>query len=274
MKWFTADLHLSHANIIHHCNRPFNGPKEMDDTLIANINESVKEKDELYILGDIGFANPCDLKNYLKQIKCKNLYLIAGNHDKHVTQLQDIRAMFQWIMNYYELKVGFQKIVLFHYPITSWNGRYHGAWHLYGHVHGNNVPTIPYSFSYDVGVDNTNFKPVSFDMLKEMADKMAKEKEEVYNNGYGSRELDSGHSPGGRDSRGDSGGGKVHIGDFPGTNTDIPFGGAAPAVEITNIGPEQQSNNSAVQCGESPVGREEDSGIGIDAEDEVRGGFE
>lgn len=45
--WFTADLHLGHANIIKHCARPFSSCEEID-----NINKTVVPGDRLFIVGD------------------------------------------------------------------------------------------------------------------------------------------------------------------------------------------------------------------------------
>ncbi len=36
---------------------------------------------------------------------------------------------------YKEIKIGEEKVVLFHYPIKDWNGKDHGSIHLHGHTH-------------------------------------------------------------------------------------------------------------------------------------------
>lgn len=42
-------------------------------------------------------------------------------------------------------------------------------WHLYAHSHGT---LSPLGKSYDVGVDNNNYMPVSFDQVKEIMKKL------------------------------------------------------------------------------------------------------
>ena len=57
-----------------------------------------------------------------------------------------------------------QKIFLSHYAHRTWNHSFYGGWMLFGHSH-NTMPD--YGLSTDVGVDKWNYKPVSFDELKE-----------------------------------------------------------------------------------------------------------
>ena len=52
MKYYIADTHFGHENIMKHCNRPFDSVEEMDKTIIKHINEIVGPGDDLYILSD------------------------------------------------------------------------------------------------------------------------------------------------------------------------------------------------------------------------------
>lgn len=49
--FYTSDLHISHANVIRFDNRPYESVAEMDEALIKNWNETVSDKDTVYILG-------------------------------------------------------------------------------------------------------------------------------------------------------------------------------------------------------------------------------
>ena len=55
MVFFTADLHIGHANIIKLNKRPFKTIEEMDNALIDNWNAKVTPNDTVYILGDVFF---------------------------------------------------------------------------------------------------------------------------------------------------------------------------------------------------------------------------
>lgn len=163
MIYFTSDTHLGHANIINLCDRPFKNVEEMDNKIINNINETVKEDDTLYILGDFTMYRREDAIKYRERIVCKNCYLIYGNHDKSF----DLhRYVWKDAKHYHTLSYNKQKFVLFHYPIESWDGMYKGSIHLHGHIHSRNnaynIKNKHFSFfQYDVGVDANDFKPVS-----------------------------------------------------------------------------------------------------------------
>lgn len=156
MIWFSADFHFNHANIIRLCNRPFSNVDDMNDTLLANINDRIAAQDTLYFLGDWSFNN---ISHYRSQINCKNIHFIIGNHDHF--QSED-RKCFGWIKQMYDLKVGKFTIVLCHYPLREWNKSFHGSYHLFGHCHGN-LP--PYKKSFDIGVDPCNYVPLNIDQV-------------------------------------------------------------------------------------------------------------
>lgn len=158
--WFTADSHFSHRNIIKYCNRPFSSVAEMDETMIANWNDRVSQHDTVYHLGDFMFG-----KNQLRILQRLNgrKHLILGNHDRDVS----LADGWIWINHYAEVTCSKQHIVLFHYAMKVWNRSYYGSWHLFGHSHGT-LPDDSNSLSFDVGVDCHDFKPLSFEEVKQM----------------------------------------------------------------------------------------------------------
>jgi len=164
--FFTADQHYRHANIIKYCKRPFSDAEEMNKVLIENHNSIVGPKDEVYMLGDIVFANEAkDVENIMSQLNGRK-YLICGNHDKSVVKSY---SGFVWSKDIAKIKVHGQKIILCHYAMRIWDASHYGSWQLFGHSHGN-LEELDDALSCDVGVDVWDFKPVSFDQLKEKMD--------------------------------------------------------------------------------------------------------
>lgn len=82
MIYYTSDLHLGHANVIRHCDRPFADADEMDAALINNWNAKVHRNDTVYIVGDFLFRAKRPAEGYLSSLKGKK-HLIIGNHDKY-----------------------------------------------------------------------------------------------------------------------------------------------------------------------------------------------
>lgn len=165
MDWFTSDTHFGHKNIIKHSSRPFLDVDEMDDVLIENINKTVGKHDRLYHLGDFAFRDPA---GYRDRIKCDNVYLVIGNHDRVDGRL---RSLFRDVDERMYINIDGQKLVLDHYAMRVWKHSHHGAWQLYGHSHGS-LPDDPNSLSFDVGVDCWNYRPINFDQVaKKMATK-------------------------------------------------------------------------------------------------------
>jgi len=162
MIYFTADTHFCHSNIIGSCGRPFDNADEMNRALIDNWNSLVTERDEIYILGDFLYKGKGkDANNILSKLKGRK-YLIVGNHEKYLADPEFKPEAFEWINYYYTFKHEGIKIVLFHYPMLSWDGSCHGSVHLYGHVHkGEEKLNLLGPRAVNVGVDVNNFYPVS-----------------------------------------------------------------------------------------------------------------
>lgn len=157
--WFTADFHLGHKNIIRYCNRPFETLEEMNHTILERLNACVKANDILYFLGDFCIGPKARAAEIRKQIRCKRIFAVPGNHDKDTRKLIQ---EFSWLNALAEVSLNGQRIVLCHYAMRVWNQSSRGTWHLYGHSHGR-LPDIATSLSMDVGVDTHDFRPWHFD---------------------------------------------------------------------------------------------------------------
>jgi len=169
MIFFTADHHFGHANIIKHCNRPFETVKEMDETLLKNWNAAVGKQDTVYILGDLFFRNATSADEYLRQMKGKK-HLILGNHDKDWKKRVNLTDYFESVLQMAEITDGAHKITLCHYPMMSWNGIAKGSYMIHGHIHNNThadyfalIRKMPNLLN--AGVEINGFKPVSFKEL-------------------------------------------------------------------------------------------------------------
>lgn len=150
----------------------------MNNVLIQNWNSYITDHDEVYVLGDFLFGGTGkDANNILHRLKGKK-YLIIGNHDKFLKDVNFDTAYFEWIQDYFVLDYQKQKFILFHYPILEWQGYFRDTIHLYGHVHNSGKDInqkkrldVLGNKAYNVGVDVNNYCPVS---IKEIICKTSK----------------------------------------------------------------------------------------------------
>ena len=140
MKYYIADLHFGHDNIIRFDDRPYDSVESMEEELINNWNKAVKsEDDEVYILGDFSWENTEKTHEILDKLNGKK-YLILGNHDTWVTSesmdyledIQDLTTIKDEALDGRRFNV-----FLSHYPIPlAPIHRKDNGMLLYGHVHG------------------------------------------------------------------------------------------------------------------------------------------
>jgi calcineurin-like phosphoesterase family protein len=153
--FFISDEHFGHVNILKFCKRPFGTIQEMDDALISNYNSVVKPEDVVIHVGDFTLAPKHVAATYIARLKGKHVF-IRGSHDR-------------WMENDYtylrEFKINGQGIVACHYAMRVWPKSHYGTWQVFAHSHGRLKPE---GKQWDVGVDNNNFFPVSFDQLIEI----------------------------------------------------------------------------------------------------------
>lgn len=135
-----ADLHLGHAGIVKFLRedgskvRPWESAEDMDEALIKNWNDVVRDQDKVYVLGDVVIN-----RKALQTLKCLrgDKVLVKGNHD--IFRLNEYTEVFRDIRAYHVMAK--EKAILSHIPIhpqslERWNVNVHG------HLHTNIVTTV------------------------------------------------------------------------------------------------------------------------------------
>jgi len=168
MKYYIADTHFNHKNIIQYENRPFKTTEEMDAFMIEQWNKTVNPKDEVFIIGDFCFDNSGVYATRILHKLNGKKFLVKGNHDSFLKNKNFDQTQLTWVKEYAEINDEGTRVILFHYPIASWNAKHYGAIHLYGHIHSHELTDAPdLTNCYNVGVDVNNFKPVTLNEIKQ-----------------------------------------------------------------------------------------------------------
>ena len=172
--FFTSDTHFSHSNIIRFCHRPFKDVNEMNESLIANWNRVVRPEDTVFHLGDFCLGGSDEWNKILNRLNGK-IYLILGNHDRKNIRQGYMRRFEGVVMQMY-IEVDKHGIYLNHYPFLCYGGAYNNVWQLFGHVHtcpdsrGSDTSRLNMLLptQYDVGADNNNYTPVSYEQVRKI----------------------------------------------------------------------------------------------------------
>mgnify|MGYP003620814982 CR=1 FL=1 len=174
--WFTSDNHWMHENIIKYCARPFKDVIEMNQKLVENWNNLVQPDDDIIVAGDfIHSGNLGHIQHIINSLNGR-IWLVYGNHcyqnklDRPVVQAmlyQTCDALDMQVEDD-ELEDGYMKFHITHYPCEFWT---RGAVHLHGHIHSGpkaetSEKTIFKPLRYDIGVDNNNYYPISYEQVK------------------------------------------------------------------------------------------------------------
>lgn len=194
--FFTSDTHYGHINIcLGESEWPFkeglrNFPtvEKMNATIVANINNTVKQDDILICQGDWSFGGFENIKKFRDQLHCRNIHFIFGNHDEHIEANRDnVQELFTTVSDILKLEVKILRefikpqgspyskvsIQCCHFPIASWEsiGRYHI--HLHGHLHTPGNLKVHECRAMDVGMDgHPEFRPYEIrEIMKLMSDK-------------------------------------------------------------------------------------------------------
>lgn len=168
-KFYVADTHFGHDLMLTHPGRPFASVEAMDEALIAAWNAVVGPNDLVYHLGDfaMGLSNEDRVRSIFGRLHGSKM-LVLGNHDfNKPNRIHPTLAKLDWFVSpttSLETTDEGHRVYLSHYAHRTWPGSHKGAFHFYGHSHGN-LP--PQDRSRDVGVDcaDVGYAPRTFSEL-------------------------------------------------------------------------------------------------------------
>ena len=180
--WFTSDLHLGHGKVSEI--RGFETPLAHDMTIVANWHESVAQRDQVWVLGDIATSNLAYALGVLAGLPGEK-HLVAGNHDpvhpmhrKAHTQQPRFDEAFASVQPFARRRIDGEDVLLSHFPYNGPGGdrgeiRYPqwrlpdlGEWLLHGHTHM--ADQRRHGKQIHVGVDAWNLAPVSIGTITQL----------------------------------------------------------------------------------------------------------
>ena len=155
-----SDTHWGHANIIQYSNRPFSSLEEMNEKMIENWNNVVRDQDVVYHLGDVYFSK--NHGDFYKRLRGRKR-LILGNHDsgKDKLLLDTFQKIVVWRM-FPEFR-----LLLTHVPVHPYAMEDHSTRkferNIHGHVHLNSLKDDRY---INVSCELINYTPVNIEQYR------------------------------------------------------------------------------------------------------------
>jgi len=160
-RFFIADTHFGHKNIIDYENRPFSSAEDQDEKLIRNWNDTVKNDDEIFMLGDFALSNKERIKELVSMLNGYKI-LVLGNHDRHHSYSFWKESGFD-IVSKYPIVVD-EWYICSHEPIyVNANMPYAN---IFGHVHGNKQYRDYSRQHFCVSCERINYTPIDFETIK------------------------------------------------------------------------------------------------------------
>jgi len=176
-RFVIADMHFGHDSILRFEDRPFKTVEEMDACIIKNWDDVVGKKDKVFVLGDVSFYEADKTKDIISNLNGTK-FLVLGNHDLDKTVESWHNIGFSFVSEYPICLDDF--FWLSHEPLyLSRNIPYVN---IHGHLHhciiSTNQTTInPYNgimpvYSdinqyVNVSVEQINYAPIDFEVIKE-----------------------------------------------------------------------------------------------------------
>lgn len=150
LRYYTSDLHIGHEFVA--TLRGFENADAMDAAMVANWNSVVRERDHVWVLGDVTAGSFNDRHIEVLDKLNGTKHLVSGNHDRchpmhrnaH-TQAKKYMRCFDTVQSAAEHRIDGRKVLLSHFPYSGdhsdgdrfeqWRLRDEGQPLLCGHVH-------------------------------------------------------------------------------------------------------------------------------------------
>ena len=158
-----SDTHFDHGNIIRYCSRDFKNKDDMNTFLLNSWNNTVKDSDTVYFLGDLRYGRGSHSMQYWLDKLNGNIVFISGSHDNQIVEgLEPHHAL---TLQYRDIP-----FLLIHNPADipeDWKG-----WVIHGHAHNNDLeyfPLINGDFkTINVSVELIGYSPLKIERLFEL----------------------------------------------------------------------------------------------------------
>ena len=164
-----SDTHFNHKNVLgfklknqDKLLRPgFESVEHMNETIIQNWNETVRDNDIVYHLGDFSFTSKNNIEKFSSRLRGRKR-LILGNHDYDAKYYY---PHFEKVMSWRQFGTDmFSKhVFLCHYPLhaSAYDYRTDGeSMMIHGHLHEGLTGLENY---VNVCVEHTNYTPVAIE---------------------------------------------------------------------------------------------------------------
>ena len=149
MIYFTSDTHFNQQRTLELSRRPFDSVDHMNSVLIQNWNNTVKQEDTVYHLGDFGDITYRDHLN-------GRIILLVGNYELKDYTYSELKEYFDIIEEPTEVSMEGHQFYLVHEPTDQHPHKFN----LFEHIH--KLQMVKKN-GLNVGVDCHNFKPISLE---------------------------------------------------------------------------------------------------------------
>lgn len=171
--YFISDLHLGHDREFIYKPRGFESVEDMNRAILRNWRNTIKEDDEVYLLGDIALGT--DYESIRKTVGSLpgKIHIMIGNHDTN-KKLEIYRSLPNVVEIAYAtiVKIGKYSFYLSHYPTMTASlesSPQHAVYNIHGHIHTKNKFFQDNPYFYNVSCDSQDCMPINAeDMVAEI----------------------------------------------------------------------------------------------------------